>query len=125
MKPGCPFCEPRELLFENDLAFAIYDRYPVSPGHILVIPKRHFPDIFEATPDELRALAGIMRRVKEFAESEFEPDGYNIGINRGRMAGQSIMHVHVHFIPRYSGDRRDPTGGIRGVIPRKLKYPGG
>lgn len=123
MNAGCPFCEPEELLFENELAFAIYDRYPVSPGHILVIPKRHFSDIFEATPDELQALAELVRRVREFAYTEYAPDGYNIGINRGRTAGQSIMHVHVHFIPRYSGDRKDPTGGIRGVIPRKRKYP--
>jgi diadenosine tetraphosphate (Ap4A) HIT family hydrolase len=123
MNPGCPFCEPAGVLFENDLAFAIYDRYPVSPGHTLVIPKRHFSDIFEATPDELRALADIVRRVKEFVEKEYAPDGYNIGINRGLTAGQTIAHIHVHFIPRYAGDRKDPTGGIRGVIPRKRKYP--
>jgi len=123
MNTGCPFCKQADALFENDLAFAIYDRYPVSPGHILVIPRRHFSDIFEATPEELHALAGIVRRVKEFAEGEYAPDGYNIGINRGRTAGQSILHVHIHFIPRYEGDRRDPTGGIRGVIPRKRKYP--
>ncbi len=111
------------MLFENDLAFAIYDRYPVSPGHILIVPKRHFPDIFEATPEELRALADMARRVKEFADADYAPDGYNIGINRGGTAGQTIMHLHIHFIPRYAGDRRDPTGGIRGVIPRKRKYP--
>ena len=123
MNAECPFCEPEEPLFENDLAFAIYDRYPVSPGHILVIPRRHFTDIFDATEEELRALGGLVRRVKEFADEEYAPDGYNIGINRGRTAGQSIMHLHIHFIPRYAGDRRDPTGGIRGVIPRKRKYP--
>ena len=123
MDSGCPFCDVEQTLFENELAFAIYDRHPVSPGHILVIPKRHLPDIFEATPDELQALADIMRRVKEFADADYAPDGYNIGINSGRTAGQTIMHLHIHFIPRYSGDRRDPTGGIRGVIPRKRKYP--
>jgi diadenosine tetraphosphate (Ap4A) HIT family hydrolase len=88
-----------------------------------VISKRHFPDIFEATPEELRALAEMTKRVKEYADAEYDPDGYNIGINRGRTAGQSIAHLHIHFIPRYSGDRRDPTGGIRGVMPRKRKYP--
>jgi diadenosine tetraphosphate (Ap4A) HIT family hydrolase len=120
---ACPFCDPDEVIVENDLALAIYDRYPVAHGHILVIPKRHFSDIFEATPEELRALAGLTRRVREFVENEYAPDGYNIGINRGRTAGQSIMHVHIHFIPRYSGDRRDPKGGVRGVIPKKQKYP--
>ncbi len=123
MSEQCPFCDPAEVLFENDLALAIYDRYPVSPGHILVVPRRHFSDIFEAGPDELRALAEMTRRVKEFVYGEYVPDGYNIGINRGRTAGQTISHLHIHFIPRYSGDRRDPTGGVRGVIPRKRKYP--
>ncbi|MCK4349691.1 MAG: HIT family protein [Candidatus Krumholzibacteria bacterium] len=123
MNTPCPFCDPDKIIVENDLAFAIYDRYPVSHGHILVIPRRHFSDIFEATPDELRALSELTRRVREFVEEEYAPDGYNIGINRGRAAGQSIMHVHIHFIPRYSGDRRDPKGGVRGVIPKKQKYP--
>ena len=123
MTDNCPFCHPDGIIIENDLAFAIYDRYPVSRGHILVIPKRHFPDVFEATPEELRALAELTRRVREFVAEEYASDGYNIGINRGRAAGQSIMHMHVHFIPRYSGDRRDPKGGIRGVIPKKQKYP--
>ena len=123
MSERCPFCAPDDTLFESDLALAIYDRYPVSPGHVLVVPKRHFSDIFEAEPEELRALAEMVRRVKEFVCAEYDPDGYNIGINRGRTAGQTIEHLHIHFIPRYSGDRRDPTGGIRGVIPRKRKYP--
>lgn len=123
MNKTCPFCDSDEIIVENDLAFAIFDRYPVSHGHILVIPRRHFPDIFEATPEELRALAELTRRVRDFVESEYAPGGYNIGINRGRAAGQSIMHVHIHFIPRYSGDRRDPKGGVRGVIPKKQKYP--
>jgi diadenosine tetraphosphate (Ap4A) HIT family hydrolase len=120
---NCPFCDPDGIIVENDLACAIYDHYPVSHGHILVMPKRHFPDIFDATPDELRALAELTRRVREFVEEKYAPDGYNIGINRGRAAGQSIMHLHIHFIPRYTGDRRDPKGGIRGVIPKKQKYP--
>lgn len=123
MNATCPFCDPDKIVVENDLAFAIYDRYPVSHGHILVIPRRHFSDIFEATPDELRALSELTRRVREFVEEEYAPEGYNIGINMGRAAGQSIMHVHIHFIPRYSGDRRDPKGGVRGVIPKKQKYP--
>lgn len=123
MNATCPFCDPDKIVVENDLAFAIYDRYPVSHGHILVIPRRHFSDIFEATPDELRALSELTRRVREFVEEEYAPEGYNIGINKGRAAGQSIMHVHIHFIPRYSGDRRDPKGGVRGVIPKKQKYP--
>ncbi len=123
MDTTCPFCEPGEIIVENDLALAIFDRYPVSHGHILVIPKRHLADIFEATPDELRALSALTRRVREFVEEEYAPDGYNIGINSGRAAGQSIMHLHIHFIPRYSGDRRDPKGGVRGVIPKKQKYP--
>ena len=123
MESICPFCDPSGIIVENDLAFAIYDRYPVSQGHILVIPRRHFPDLFEATPEELMALAELTRQVREYADDEFAPDGYNIGINSGRAAGQSIMHLHIHFIPRYSGGRRDPKGGVRGVIPKKQKYP--
>ena len=100
MSGTCPFCKPDEGLFESDLALAICDRYPVSPGHVLVVPRRHFSDIFDARPDELRALAEMTRRVKEYVCDEYGPDGYNIGINRGRTAGQTIEHLHVHFIPR-------------------------
>ena len=123
MSADCPFCQPNDVIMENSLAVAIYDRYPVSRGHVLVMPKRHFPDIFEATDEEIGALSELTRRVRDYIEREYAPDGYNIGINSGRAAGQSIMHLHIHFIPRYAGDRRDPKGGIRGVIPKKQRYP--
>lgn len=110
------------MLFENDLAYAIFDKYPVTRGHILVIPKRHHEAIFESTDEEIAAIFSLVREVKGFLDSEYSPDGYNIGINTGRAAGQSVDHLHVHIIPRHIGDTGIPKGGVRGVIPGKQSY---
>ncbi|WP_437819418.1 HIT domain-containing protein [Sorangium sp. So ce1078] len=106
----------------NTLAFALRDRFPVSPGHTLVIPRRLIATWFDATPDERTALFALVDEVKSQLDAELHPDGYNIGINAGEAAGQTVMHLHVHVIPRFRGDVDDPRGGVRHVIPGKGNY---
>ncbi|WP_232379686.1 HIT domain-containing protein [Polyangium fumosum] len=106
----------------NALAFAVPDLYPVSRGHTLVIPRRLVATWFDATPEEQRALFELVDDVKRKLDAELSPDGYNIGINAGEAAGQTVMHLHVHVIPRYRGDVDDPRGGVRHVIPGKGNY---
>jgi len=118
----CPFCDKANYEREGDLVFTKTDSYPVSKGHTLVIPKRHISSYFECTDDERLELWSLVEQVKTLLESEFEPDGFNIGINIGAAAGQTVPHMHIHVIPRYSGDMDDPRGGVRGVIPDKQKY---
>ncbi len=121
---GCPFCDiPLDKrLFENDGAFAFFDRYPVSKGHILIVPKRHFPSFFDADEKELDSIYKLLCAAKDCLVSKYAPDGFNIGVNVGESAGQTIFHLHIHLIPRYKGDMSDPKGGVRGVIPEKQKY---
>lgn len=121
----CPFCNPeseRELLVESATAFAIFDKFPVSNGHALIIPKKHCSDYFDLTFREQSACIFILNTVKEFVKKKFNPDGFNVGINVSEAAGQTVPHVHIHLIPRYKDDVEDPSGGIRGVIPGKRKY---
>lgn len=120
----CPFCPPLERtpLLETGLSFAIFDRYPVNPGHVLVIPRRHVPDLAELPEAELRDVLQLVARARRRLAADFPVDGFNIGVNLGDAAGQTIPHAHVHLIPRYRGDVDDPTGGVRGVIPGKMKY---
>jgi len=120
----CPFCNPEreEIVLANNLCYARYDRYPASPGHLLVIPYRHVADFFDATDAELAALLALVREAKTLLDEQFHPDGYNVGVNVGEAAGQTVMHLHVHVIPRYAGDVEDPRGGVRGVIPEKRVY---
>jgi len=106
----------------NDLAFALRDRFPVSKGHTLVIPKRLVTTWFDATRAEQLAILDLVDEAKVALDREYRPDGYNVGFNAGAAAGQTVMHLHVHVIPRYSGDTVDPRGGVRGVIPDKQKY---
>ena len=120
--PDCPFCGEPEIIIENDLAFAHYDTYPVSEGHCLLITRRHVAHYFEATDEEKAALWNLLNEVKPVIDREFGPDGYNVGVNVGAAAGQSIPHLHIHLIPRYAGDVENPQGGVRGVIPHKQKY---
>ena len=108
-----------EIVLENDLAFAVYDIQPVSKGHLLIVPKRHVETYFDATRDEINACLDLMESAKTMLDKQFAPDGYNIGINVGAVAGQTVMHLHIHLIPRYTGDQKDPRGGIRSVIPEK------
>lgn len=107
---------------QNQLAVAILDRFPVSKGHLLIITKRHVADFFATTREERQAINDLLERARAWLEREYEPDGYNVGVNCGETAGQSVMHVHVHLIPRYKGDIENPRGGVRGVIPEKRIY---
>lgn len=118
----CVFCQMKDYILENELAYAIYDKYPVGKGHMLFIPKRHVKDFFDITKEEREAIFELIDEGKKLLDEKYSPDSYNVGINCGEHAGQTIMHVHVHLIPRYIGDMKDPTGGVRGVIPEKMKY---
>ncbi|MCP1715511.1 diadenosine tetraphosphate (Ap4A) HIT family hydrolase [Methanocalculus alkaliphilus] len=120
----CPFCDPvpSDIVLANDLAYARYDLYPVSPGHLLLIPFRHVVSFFDATGDEQAALHSLIHAARRLLDERYAPDGYNIGVNIGAAAGQSVMHLHVHVIPRYVGDMEEPKGGVRGVIPGKRGY---
>lgn len=106
----------------NALAFAIRDRFPVSQGHTLLVPRRKVPTWFEATREEQCSLLELLDVVKRSLDLEFRPAGYNVGFNAGIAAGQTVMHLHVHVIPRHAGDVPDPRGGVRGVIPSRQKY---
>ena len=118
------FCRiPREqILIDGPLAVAARDSYPVSKGHALIIPRRHVASFFETTDEERRTMLKLLDEMKVLLDREHKPDGYNIGINNGPAAGQTVMHLHMHLIPRYAGDRPDPRGGVRWVIPEKAKY---
>ena len=120
----CPFCNIKQyqIVKENEFAYAIYDKYPVNKGHILVISKKHLRDYFSASKQEKEAVFSLMEECKKILDEKYNPDGYNIGLNCGIEAGQTIMHLHLHLIPRYDGDIDDPTGGVRGVIPEKRVY---
>lgn len=120
---NCPFCDRSDYVMENDLAYTIYDMYPASEGHMLIVPKRHVESLFETRKEEKRALLELLEKARDFLIAKHRPDGFNIGINEGRAAGQTIGHLHVHCIPRYRGDVEDPTGGVRGAIPEKRIYP--
>ncbi|WP_088034875.1 HIT family protein [Evansella clarkii] len=119
---SCPFCTIEEKVLENDLAFAIFDKYPVNKGHLLIIPKRHVSDFFDTIFEEREAFNELLEKGKSLLDEQYSPEGYNVGINCGETAGQTIFHVHVHLIPRYEGDMENPAGGVRGVIPQKQKY---
>lgn len=120
----CPFCSLNsEIIFhEDDLIYGIWDQFPVSPGHALLIPKRHIATWFEATDLEQLSLIRGLKVAKKAIEATYQPDAYNMGINSGAAAGQTIAHLHVHLIPRYLGDSKDPRGGVRHVVPGKAKY---
>ena len=118
----CPFCNKSEFILENEHWICIYDNYPVSIGHTLIIPKRHFNDYFLSTEIERSSFDKILFEVKEHLDKEHSPDGYNVGFNVNKEGGQSIFHCHIHIIPRYRGDVENPRGGVRGVIPSKQNY---
>ncbi|MDP3643093.1 MAG: bifunctional class I SAM-dependent methyltransferase/HIT family protein [Bacteroidota bacterium] len=121
----CPFCNPepeRKLILESATAYAMFDKFPVSKGHALIISKKHCPDYFELTFKEQSACWFMLNKVREIIKTEFNPDGFNVGININESAGQTIPHVHIHLVPRYRGDVKEPRGGIRGLIPDKRSY---
>lgn len=120
-EPDCPFCRPDPVL-ENELAYARLDRSPVTPGHLLIIPRRHVEDWFGLDDAERRAIDELIHRARDWLADSRAPDGFNIGMNCGQAAGQTVFHMHCHLVPRYSGDSEDPTGGVRGVIPERQRY---
>lgn len=120
---NCPFCNCRDRLFLTvGTAGALWDAYPVNPGHALVIPLEHRENIFDCTPEEISDIWRAVLKAKEVIDEQYHPQGYNIGVNVGRESGQTIFHCHIHVIPRYAGDARDPRGGVRRVKKGKIKW---
>ncbi|WP_209330910.1 HIT domain-containing protein [Lunatimonas salinarum] len=121
----CPFCNPGEdveLIVESGRTFSIFDKYPVNPGHSLIIPKKHVSGYFELNFKEQASCLLMLNQVKKEVQKRFNPEGFNVGINIGEKAGQTVSHVHIHLIPRYEGDVEDPRGGVRGVVPERKNY---
>ena len=124
----CPLCSQKDnaiengKLIENDLAYVLMDTNPVSPGHCLIVPRRHVAEFFDATKEEKLAIFDLVDEMKAIIDKKHAPDAYNIGVNIGKAAGQSVPHIHIHMMPRYFGDIENPRGGVRGVIPKKQKY---
>jgi diadenosine tetraphosphate (Ap4A) HIT family hydrolase len=128
-KDNCPFCnlDNARILKANSHALAIFDAFPVSPGHTLILPKRHISSFFDATQEELSAMRDLLAdpstsSVARQGSLPLRPDGFNIGINDGEAAGQTVMHLHIHLIPRYAGDTQDPRVGVRWIMPEKAVY---
>ena len=124
MSSNCPFCDVADdrVFLSTSQVIGIWDGFPVSPGHALLIPRRHVATWFDATIEEQQALLDAIETARAAIELRQSPDGYNIGINSGEAAGQTVQHLHVHVIPRYKGDVEDPRGGVRLVLPEKAAY---
>ncbi|TRZ89292.1 MAG: HIT family protein [Rhodocyclaceae bacterium] len=124
MNKPCPFCNlaASRILGGDDLAIIASDGFPVAPGHALIIPRRHVASFFETTATERASLLQLLDEAKAIIDAGFGPHGYNIGINDGSAAGQTVAHLHIHLIPRYAGDSPDPRGGVRWVLPENAKY---
>jgi diadenosine tetraphosphate (Ap4A) HIT family hydrolase len=120
----CPFCSlPADrTVLSSANAIALRDAYPISPGHTLIVPRRHIGSFFEATTQERAELLALLDEAKRELDAQFTPAAFNIGINDGSAAGQTVPHLHIHLIPRYVGDRTDPRGGVRWIIPDKADY---
>lgn len=120
----CPFChlDPNRIMVEDELTVVYRDGFPVSLGHSVIIPRRHFATLFDATEAEQAALLKALAHAKDIIDKYHQPDGYNIGVNHGPAGGQTVPHLHIHLIPRYRGDKEDPRGGVRWVLPDKAKY---
>lgn len=123
---NCIFCnnfiKNKEKIAENNSCFAFFDEFPVNDGHVLIVSKRHANTFFDLTKVEQCDMIDLLNECKIIIDNAYKPQGYNIGLNCGEVAGQSVMHVHMHLIPRYLGDVENPRGGIRGVIPSKKSY---
>ena len=119
---NCPFCNLNNIEHSTEFFNIIYDKYPVSKGHILVISKRHIASYFDLSNDEKYELIEIIDTLQRYLSDTYSPDGFNIGFNDGKCAGQTVQHFHLHIIPRYEGDMENPQGCVRGVIPNKQKY---
>ena len=124
MAACCPFCNlsQERIVAVSEHMRAIRDAFPVSPGHTLLLPRRHVGSLFDLTVVEWVELGQLLARVRTALQAEFRPDGFNVGVNEGAAAGQTVPHLHVHLIPRYRGDRPDPRGGVRWIFPDKARY---
>jgi len=124
MTAPCAFCHlsPERIVHQSEFCLVIRDAYPISPGHTLIVARRHVASFFDVTDDERADLMQLVVQARESLAREFGPAGYNIGINDGPAAGQTVPHLHIHLIPRYPGDREDPRGGVRWVLPDKASY---
>jgi diadenosine tetraphosphate (Ap4A) HIT family hydrolase len=124
MNPACPFCSapPDRIVWRNALCYARYDGFPLNNGHLLIVPFRHIADFFLLSPEERQASLELVCLAQSELDRSLKPDGYNVGINVGGAAGQTVPHVHIHLIPRYLGDVPDPRGGVRWVLPAKANY---
>ena len=121
---GCTFCEinPSRITNRNTFAYVIRDKYPVTKGHMLIIPKRHVKDYFELDESESSAIYKLILEERERLSEDISIEGYNIGVNCGEVAGQTVFHCHVHLIPRRKGDVKNPRGGVRHIISGKGDY---
>ena len=128
MDACCPFCQistgntDKPIQFENQMGFVIRDGYPITKGHTLIIPKQHIGSFFDITPAQRQDLFDLVDKAKAQLDQEFKPTSYNIGINDGEAAGQTIAHLHIHLIPRYNEPEKDPRGGVRWLVPEKADY---
>jgi diadenosine tetraphosphate (Ap4A) HIT family hydrolase len=113
---------PESVFHAGELILGLWDAFPVSPGHALLLPRRHVATWWDATPEEQRELVAALTVARDEIRRRHRPDGFNVGINAGAAAGQTVFHLHVHVIPRYAGDVPDPRGGVRHVIPAKANY---
>lgn len=128
MSHSCPFCQilsgstDKTTLFENQTGFVVRDGFPITKGHTLIIPKRHVASFFEISQQERQDLFELLDQAKIQLDQEYKPVSYNIGINDGEAAGQTIPHLHIHLIPRYNEPDKDPRGGVRWIVPEKADY---
>jgi diadenosine tetraphosphate (Ap4A) HIT family hydrolase len=123
----CLFCdkdnkEKHRVILENDLFYSRWDNFPVSKGHADIVPKKHIGSFFELTDEDVLQMYDLITKTKKIITEKFQPDGYNVGFNEGAAAGRTIDHLHIHIIPRYTGDVENPRGGIRNIIPGKGNY---
>ena len=124
LENNCHFCTIArdQIILERPLALAKRDGYPLTKGHTLIIPRRHVASFFDCTAEERQAMLELLDEAKAVLDKAHAPDGYNIGLNNGAAAGQTVMHVHMHLIPRYQNDTTDPRGGVRWIFPDRAKY---
>lgn len=127
MNEHCPFCKPPDssVWHSNDKGIVLSDGFPVAEGHSLIVPRTHVASLFGLAPEDQQSLWQMVTEVRELLTKKLNPDGFNVGLNDGVAAGQTIMHAHIHVVPRWDGDVEDPRGGVRWVLPDKACYWGG
>lgn len=121
---SCIFCnlDRERIILDYGSVFSMYDKFPASPGHTLIVSRRHVETYFDTNPTEREYINKLIDNTKNLLDKEYKPTGYNIGMNCGKDAGQTVMHFHLHIVPRYHGDTVNPRGGVRNVIPGKGDY---